>query len=126
MRLAFSSMSAAENFVPQTSRYSRSGSLSSRSSSSAVMLCCSPPSHAPATGAETTWDADPLMSATTICWDPFDTKIDVDPHPTWKRMRDSAPVYRNDQLDFYALSRYHDVEAAHRDPATYSSARGTV
>ena len=55
-------------------------------------------------------------------WDPFDIEIDDDPHPTWRRLRDEAPVYRNDKFDFYALSRYADVEAAHRDPATYSSA----
>ena len=61
-----------------------------------------------------------------LYWDPFDTEIDVDPHPVWRRMRDDAPVYRNDRHDFYALSRYHDVEAAHRDPATYSSSHGTV
>src|SRR5206468_6682407 len=59
-------------------------------------------------------------------WDPFDVAVDTDPHPTWKRMRDEEPVYRNDRYDFYALSRHHDVEAAHRDPATFSSARGTV
>jgi cytochrome P450 len=41
-------------------------------------------------------------------------------------MRDEAPVYRNDAYDFYALTRAHDVEAAHRDPGTFSSARGTV
>ena len=35
-------------------------------------------------------------------------------------------MYRNEKLDFYALTRYHDVEAAHRDPATFSSAKGTV
>ena len=63
---------------------------------------------------------------TELYWDPFDVEIDTDPHPIWKRMRDDAPVYRNDKLDFYALTRYHDVEAAHRDPATFSSAKGTV
>ena len=52
-----------------------------------------------------------------LYWDPFDTDIDDDPHPTWRRLRDEAPVYRNDKHDFYALSRYADVEAAHRDPA---------
>ena len=35
-------------------------------------------------------------------------------------------VYRNERFDFYALTRYDDVEAAHRDPVTYSSAHGTV
>jgi cytochrome P450 len=67
-----------------------------------------------------------VTSMAEIYWDPFDVEIDTDPYPTWKRMRDEAPVYRNDNLDFYALTRYHDVEAAHRDPATFSSARGTV
>ena len=61
-----------------------------------------------------------------LAWDPFDTDIDDDPHPTWRRLRDEAPVYRNDKFDFFALSRYADVEAAHRDPRTFSSAQGTV
>jgi cytochrome P450 len=67
-----------------------------------------------------------VRSVTELYWDPFDVNIDIDPHPTWKRMRDEAPVYRNDKYDFYALTRYHDVEAAHRDPGTFSSAKGTV
>ena len=61
-----------------------------------------------------------------LYWDPFDTEIDANPYGAWKRMRDEAPVYRNDRHDFWALSRYEDVEAAHRDPATFSSAQGTV
>jgi cytochrome P450 len=59
-------------------------------------------------------------------WDPYDTEIDADPYPTWARLRDEAPVYRNDRYDFWALSRFPDVEAAHKDTATFSSARGTV
>lgn len=61
-----------------------------------------------------------------IYWDPFDAAIDEDPYPVWARMRELAPVYRNDHYDFWALSRFDDVEAAHADPATYSSAHGTV
>jgi cytochrome P450 len=59
-------------------------------------------------------------------WDPFDVEIDADPYATWKALRDDAPVYHNDRYDFWALSRYEDVEAAHRDPGTFSSAHGTV
>ena len=59
-------------------------------------------------------------------WDPFDVDLDTDPYDTWRRMRDEAPVYRNDDLDFFALTRYQDVEDAHRDPATYCSSHGTV
>jgi cytochrome P450 len=63
---------------------------------------------------------------TEIYWDPFDVEIDADPHPVWRRLRDEQPLYRNDELDFWALSRYADVEAAHRDPRVYSSSHGTV
>ncbi|ABW13602.1 cytochrome P450 [Parafrankia sp. EAN1pec] len=61
-----------------------------------------------------------------LYWDPFDKEIDVNPHPLWKRMRDEAPVYHNEKFDFYALSRFTDVDTAHLDPATYSSKYGTV
>jgi cytochrome P450 len=59
-------------------------------------------------------------------WDPYDIEIDKDPYDIWRRLRDEAPVYRNDRFGFYALSRFADIEAAHRDPATFSSAHGTV
>ena len=61
-----------------------------------------------------------------LYWDPFDTDLDDEPNAVWRRLRDEQPVYRNDRYDFWALSRFADVEAAHRDPATFSSARGTV
>jgi cytochrome P450 len=59
-------------------------------------------------------------------YDPFDFEIDADPYPTWRRLRDEAPLYRNDRYDFYALSRFDDVAAALRDWRTYRSAKGTV
>lgn len=42
---------------------------------------------------------------TAIYYDPYDFEIDADPHPVWRRMRDEAPLYRNDTYDFWALSR---------------------
>jgi cytochrome P450 len=61
-----------------------------------------------------------------VYWDPYDIEIDTNPHPTWRRMRDEAPVYYNERFDFYALSRHADVEAAHRDPRTFVSSHSTV
>ncbi len=61
-----------------------------------------------------------------LYWDPFDPDIDSEPYETWRRLRDEAPLYRNDRYDFWALSRYEDVNAAHRDPKTFLSGRGTV
>ena len=61
-----------------------------------------------------------------LYWDPFDTQIDTDPYDIWRRLRDEAPLYRNERHDFYALSRFDDVEWAHREPKIFSSAHGTV
>ena len=63
---------------------------------------------------------------TDVYYDPYDYDIDADPHSVWKRMRDDAPVYRNEKFDFYALSRFHDVMTASLDTKTFSSAYGTV
>jgi cytochrome P450 len=59
-------------------------------------------------------------------YDPYDPAIDRDPHPVWRRLRDEAPLYWNEEHRFYALSRFDDVLAASLDWHTYSSARGTV
>jgi cytochrome P450 len=61
-----------------------------------------------------------------IYYDPYDREIDADPHPLWRRMRDEAPLYRNERFDFWALSRFQDVLDASAEAETYSSARGTV
>jgi cytochrome P450 len=65
------------------------------------------------------------VSATTdIYYDPYDFDIDDDPYPVWKRMRDEAPVYYNGRYDFYALSRYVDVEEASTDWKAFTSSKG--
>src|SRR5437764_965071 len=61
-----------------------------------------------------------------VYYDPYDFDIDADPYPIWKRLRDEQPLYYNERYDFYALSRFDDVEKASVDWRTYSSARGTV
>ncbi|MFD0473558.1 cytochrome P450 [Nonomuraea thailandensis] len=57
-------------------------------------------------------------------YDPYDYAIHEDPYPAYRRLRDSAPLYRNDELDFWAISRHADVSAAFRDHERYSSANG--
>jgi cytochrome P450 len=61
-----------------------------------------------------------------VYYDPYDFEIDKDPYPIWKRLRDEHPLYYNEKLDFYALSRFTDVERCSKDWRTYSSARGSV
>ena len=65
-------------------------------------------------------------SASAIYYDPYDFDIDADPYPVFRRLRDEAPVYYNDKLDFYAVSRFADVESCSVDWQTFSSARGSV
>ena len=65
------------------------------------------------------------MAVTTdVYYDPYDFEIDADPYPVWKKMRDEQPLYYNERYDFWALSRFHDVEAACKDWKTYSSGAG--
>ena len=59
-------------------------------------------------------------------YDPYSYEIDEDPYPVYEYLRDHAPVYRNERLDFFALSRFDDCLAAFLDWKTFSSARGTV
>jgi len=57
---------------------------------------------------------------------PYDDQMHVDPYPQYAQLRRSAPVYRNEELDFWALSRHADVAAALRDPVEFSSANGPL
>ena len=61
-----------------------------------------------------------------LYYDPYDFEIDADPYPVWKRLRDERPLYYNERYDFFALSRFADVEACSRDWSTYISGKGTL
>ena len=67
-----------------------------------------------------------VTSESDVYYDPYDFEIDTDPYPVWKRLRDEAPLYYNEKYDFYALSRFDDVDEALIDWDAYRSGRGTV
>jgi cytochrome P450 len=56
--------------------------------------------------------------------DPYDYEFHEDPYPTYSELRELAPLYRNDELGFWALSRHADVVAAFRDSDRFSSKDG--
>jgi cytochrome P450 len=58
-------------------------------------------------------------------YDPFSYELDRNPYPTYRWMRDHAPAYRNERLDFWAFTRFQDNYDALVDPVTYSSSHGT-
>ncbi len=58
-------------------------------------------------------------------FDPFGPTFFHDPTDVYRRLRDEAPVYHSEKYGFWALSRWDDVAAAHRDVAAFSSSYGT-
>ncbi len=77
-------------------------------------------------------EASPTASAPTataepdrpLVYDPYAYEIHEDPYPTYRRMRDEAPLYRNDERGFWALTRHADVMDGFRDHRRFSNAEG--
>jgi len=65
-------------------------------------------------------------TASDVYYDPYDVDIDRDPYPVFRRLREEAPLYYNEPHDFYALSRYEDVERGLVDRDTFISGRGGI
>lgn len=59
-----------------------------------------------------------------IMLDPYDYDFHEDPYPYYKRLRDQAPLYHNEQLGFWALSRHQDVLQGFRNSTTLSNRDG--
>ncbi len=53
-----------------------------------------------------------------VYFDPYDVELNRDPYPMFRRLREEAPLYYNEQHDFYAVSRFDDVNAALVDHET--------
>ena len=69
------------------------------------------------------------MSSTTssdLYYDPYSAEIAYDPHALFRRMRDEAPLYYSEEHDFYALSRFDDVERAHVEKDVFISRKGVT
>lgn len=61
-----------------------------------------------------------------IYYDPWNVELNADPYPMFARIREQAPLYYNAEHDFYALSRFDDVNRGLVDHRAFSSARGAV
>ncbi len=64
------------------------------------------------------------MTKPQLVFNPVAQEYFDNPYEIYKRMRDEAPIYYDEQEDFYALSRHADVAAAFKDHESFSSARG--
>ena len=54
-------------------------------------------------------------------FDPYDPKLHEDPYPVYQELRDRHPAYYNPDMDFWALSRYDDVDNALKNPDLFIS-----
>ena len=59
-----------------------------------------------------------------VILDPYDYDFHEDPYPYYKRLRDEAPLYRNEEIGFWALSRHQDVREGFRNSTTLSNRDG--
>jgi cytochrome P450 len=64
------------------------------------------------------------MTKPKLVFHPYSQDYFDNPYEIYKRMRDEAPIYYDEQEDFYALTRHADVAAAFKDHEAFSSARG--
>src|SRR3954447_20896994 len=67
-----------------------------------------------------------MSTGTALHWDPYDVRFADDPYPTYARLREEAPLYYDERHDFYALSRFADVERGLPDWRTFPSCRGGI
>jgi cytochrome P450 len=65
-------------------------------------------------------------SESEVYYDPYAVEINADPYPVYRRLREEAPLYHNEAHDFYAVSRFEDVERGLRDRDIYISGRGAI
>lgn len=61
-----------------------------------------------------------------VYWDPYRPDLGQNPYPTYRRLREEAPLYFNETYNFYALSRFNDIEAHFTNTEVFSSARSDI
>ena len=66
------------------------------------------------------------VRASEVYYDPYDVDINANPYPVYRRLREEAPLYYNEAYDFFAISRWEDVERGLVDKETFSSAKGNI
>jgi cytochrome P450 len=61
-----------------------------------------------------------------LVFNPLDYETQDDPYPIYARLREEAPIYYNEEVDFWALSRHRDVEQGVRNPERFSNRNGPL
>ena len=64
------------------------------------------------------------MSVEPLSFDPYDYALQDDPYPTYRRLRDEAPLHHVEEHEFWVLSRHADVHKAVRTDGVFSNRMG--
>lgn len=67
-----------------------------------------------------------IANDTEVYYDPYDVDIVANPYPVYARLVEESPIYYNERYNFWALSRYTDVEQALLNWETFSNSRGDI
>jgi cytochrome P450 len=67
-----------------------------------------------------------VSAANDVYYDPYNVELNADPYPMFRRLREESPLYYNSEHDFYAISRFADVDDGLADFETFSSAKGAI
>jgi len=59
-------------------------------------------------------------------FDHYDHALQDDPYPTYARLRAEAPLYHNEEHDFWVMSRHADLHKAWRTDDVYSNKMGVT
>jgi cytochrome P450 len=64
------------------------------------------------------------VTAADVHFDLYDRETYLRPYDTFRRLRDEAPIYRNEELGYYVVSRHEDVQRVLGDRKTFISGNG--
>ncbi len=66
------------------------------------------------------------LAPSAVHFDLYDQDTYAAPYPVYDRLRDEAPLYYNEEHDFFVVSRFTDVERVLMDRETFISSKGMV
>lgn len=67
-----------------------------------------------------------MTTSEAVVLNPYDYDFHDDPYPVYQRLRDDTPLYYNEDLKFWALSRHEDVRAGFGDNVRLSNRNGVL
>jgi cytochrome P450 len=66
----------------------------------------------------------PEAAGCPLRFDHYDYALQDDPYPVYARLRREAPLYHNEEHDFWVMSRHADINRAFRTDGVYSNKMG--